>query len=196
MRRRRFRRHEVVCHQGDPGESLHVVAQGRFVATIVSPLTGQTAAVNIFEPNSLFGELALLSGAVRSATISALDTAETLELRRPDFEQVLAAHPAVQRFLLVALADRVREMTDQLSESLFVPVEKRVQRRLLLLDDVATAAGDEWIVLRQEDVATMVGTTRPTINRVLRRAHVDGVIDLSRGRLRVLDRGRLERMAR
>jgi CRP/FNR family transcriptional regulator, cyclic AMP receptor protein len=171
------------------------VARGRFVATIDSPVTGQAAAVNIFEPNSLFGELSLLGRTVRSATISALNAAETLELQRPDFEQLLADHPDIQRFLLVALAERVREMTTQLSEALFVPVEKRVRRRLVLLDEVARAAGEEWIVLRQEDVATMAGTTRPTVNRVLRRAQVDGIIELARGRMRVQDRARLERLA-
>ena len=114
MRRRRFRRQEVVCHQGDPGDSLHVVAKGRFLATVVSPLTGQAVAVNLFGPDSYFGELALIDGSARSATISAIDVAETLELKRRDFEQLVAGEPTVQRFLLLALAQRVRDMTDQL----------------------------------------------------------------------------------
>jgi CRP-like cAMP-binding protein len=196
MRRRRFHRHEVVCHQGDPGDSLHVVVKGRFLATVVSPVSGQEAAVNLFGPDSYFGELALIDGSDRSATISAIEPAETLELRRRDFEELVANEPSVQRFLLLALAQRVREMTEQIAESLFTPVEKRVHRRLLALHDTTSAAGGEAILLRQEDLATMAGTTRPTLNRVLRRDARAGIIDLGRGRIRVLDRGRLARLAR
>ena len=137
MRRRRFRRYEVVCHQGDPGDSLHVVVKGRFVATITSAVTGLTAAVNIFERDTIFGELAMIDGSPRSATISAVEPAETLELKRPDFEMLLVEHPVIERFLLLALAAQVRQMTAQISEALFDPVDKRVYRRLSLLQEVA-----------------------------------------------------------
>jgi CRP-like cAMP-binding protein len=136
------------------------------------------------------------TGAERTATISALEAAETLELRRADFEQLLVEHPAVQRFVLEAMAERLKDMTAQLSEALFVTVDKRVHRRLLFLHDLALVAGDDWIVVRQEEVAMMAGTTRPTVNRVLRRAQAEGVIELGRGRIRVLDRNRLARRAR
>ncbi len=195
MRRRRFRRYEVVCHQGDPGDSLHVVVKGRFVATISSAVTGLTAAVNIFERDTIFGELALIDGSPRSATIAAIEPAETLELKRPDFEMLLLEHPAIERFLLLALAAQVREMTEQISEALFDPVDKRVYRRLALLQEVATAAEEPWIRLRQEDVATLAGTTRPTVNRLLRRLQEDGVIELRRGGLRVADPDRLRHLA-
>jgi CRP-like cAMP-binding protein len=87
-------------------------------------------------------------------------------------------------------------MTEQIAESLFTPVEKRVHRRLLALHDSTVAAGGDDIVLRQEDLATMAGTTRPTLNRVLRRDERAGIVDLARGRIRVRDRGRLARLAR
>ena len=195
MRRRKFRRDEIVCHEGDLGDSLHLVAKGRFAATITSPVTGQAVAVNLFERNDYFGELALLGpSTVRAATVSALEVGETLELRRGDFELLLAKHPGVGRFLLAALAQRVREMTDQLGEVMFMPVEKRVHRRLLMLEEMH-AEGD-WIVLRQEELAMMAGTTRPTVNRILRKAEELGVVELRRGRLRVLDGARLRRLAR
>lgn len=196
MRRRRFRRHEVVCHQGDPGDSLHVVVKGRLVATITSAATGLTAAVNIFQPGNVFGELALLGGSDRTATVTAIDPVETLELRRPDFEALLREHPAVERFLLLALAEQVRRMTDQLSEALFDPVDKRVYRRLHMLHEVARADNEPRIQLRQEDLATLAGTTRPTVNRLLRRLQAEGIVALSRGGLTILDPARLRRLAR
>jgi CRP/FNR family transcriptional regulator, cyclic AMP receptor protein len=196
MRRRRFRRHEVVCHQGDPGDSLHVVVKGRFVATVTSASTGLTAAVNLFGPDSIFGELALLDGSARSATITAVEPAETLELKRPDFEALLGEHPAVERFLLLALAGLVRTMTDQITEALFDPVDTRLCRRVLLLNELAAASDQRWITLRQEDLAILAGTTRSTVNRLLRRLEADGVIELRRGGVGVLDPVRLRRLAR
>jgi len=196
MRRRSFRRNEVVYHEGDPGDSLHVVVKGRFVATVTSPLTGLTAAVNIFRPESVFGELALLGRFERTATITALDASETMELRRPDFESMLAEHPAVERFLLMALASQVRRMTDQLSEALFDSVDKRVDRRLLLLHEQESAGNDGWVRVRQEDVAILAGTTRPTVNRILRRLEDEGLVELRRGGFRVIDDQRLRRLAR
>jgi CRP-like cAMP-binding protein len=86
-------------------------------------------------------------------------------------------------------------MTEQISEALFDPVDKRVYRRLALLQEVATAAEEPWIRLRQEDVATLAGTTRPTVNRLLRRLQEDGVIELRRGGLRVADPDRLRHLA-
>jgi CRP-like cAMP-binding protein len=138
----------------------------------------------------------LIDGSARSATICAIEPAETLELRRRDFEELVADEPSVQRFLLIALAQRVRDMTEQIAESLFTPVEKRVHRRLLALHDSTVAAGGDDIVLRQEDLATMAGTTRPTLNRVLRRDERAGIVGLARGRIRVRDRDRLARLAR
>lgn len=195
MRRRRFGRGEVVCHEGDPGDSLHVVEKGRFVASVSSPLSGQALAVNLFTVGDLFGELAVLGELrTRTATVTALTPAETLELRRADFERVITQFPSTQRFLLTALAERVREMTTQLAEAVFTPVDRRLFRRVLLLHDVATG-GQEWITVRQEDLAMLAGTTRATVNRFLRKGEESGVIELGRGRLRVLDRHRLERMA-
>ena len=110
-----------------------------------------------------------------------MEPAETLELKRGEFERLLVEHPAVQRFLLVALAEQVRAMTDRLSETLFDPVEKRVYRQLALLDQVAKAAGERWISVRQEDIAILAGTTRSTVNRLLRRLEADGVVEVRRG---------------
>ena len=84
MRRRRFRRHEVVCHQGDPGDSLHVVVKGRLVATITSPATGLTArGEHLPARKHVRRARLLLGGPTGMATITAIDAAETLELERP-----------------------------------------------------------------------------------------------------------------
>ena len=79
LRRRRFRRNEVIFHQGDPGDSLHVVAAGA-VKIVLPSAEGDEAIIATLRPGDFFGELALLDGAPRSATAIALEPSETLEL--------------------------------------------------------------------------------------------------------------------
>lgn len=194
--RRRFRRGEVVFHEGDPGDCLHIVADGVFIARSSSTL-GELIAVNIFDRGSVFGELALLSASPRrTATVVALHGGTTLALARSHFEELRGRNPRIDRFLLTVLAERNRRLNDQLVELLFTPVEQRVYRRLLSFADVVGSGDDGWIQLGQSELAMLAGTTRSTANRVLRRATEDGVLDLRRGRVRIVDVGDLRARAR
>src|SRR5512133_3849775 len=77
MARRRYRRHEVIFHEGDPGDSLHIVVEGRVKITRES-LEGEEAIVVTLGPGETFGELVLLDGAARSATATAMEPTETV----------------------------------------------------------------------------------------------------------------------
>jgi CRP/FNR family transcriptional regulator, cyclic AMP receptor protein len=192
--RRRYRRGEVVFHEGDPGDALHVVTRGLFVAR-ASTYLGQVVTVNLFPAGSVFGELALISpDSRRSATVAAVERSESLVLRREPFEDLRRNDRGMDTFLVSVLARRNRDLTGHLTDLLFNPAEERVLRRLLLLDDVTPKeeAGG-WVRATQEDVAAFAGTTRATVNRAMRQAERDGLIELARGRYRIVDRDRLRR---
>ena len=195
--RRRFGRNEVVFHEGDPGDALHVVTKGIFVARSTSTL-GQVIAVNVFPVGAVFGELVLITpGARRNATVAAMIPGETLMLGRDAFDDLRSRSPVVDRFLVRVLAERNRNLNTHLVELLFMPVEPRIYRRLLAFADMVSAgAGDEWIQLGQAELATLAGTTRATVNRALRKAEQEGSVELTRGRVRIVDRGALEKQAR
>ena len=188
--RRRFAPGEVVFHEGDPGDALHIVTQGVFVARS-SSTRGEVIAVNVFGRGDVFGELALLTASDRrSATVVSLDRGATLMVGRGQFEDLRARDPSVDRILLTVLAERNRALTSHVVELLFTPVDQRVYRRLVAYYDlVAAAAGDSggWIHLNQTELATLAGTTRSTANRVLRRAEEGGLVALARGRVRLID---------
>jgi CRP-like cAMP-binding protein len=191
--RRRFRRGETVFHEGDPGDTFHHVASGRVAVRVTTP-TGEVATLAILGPGDGFGEGALLEpDSRRTAAIVAVETTETLALSRGDFEELRRRHPTVNDLLLDHLGRQVRRLSRHVSEALYLPAEKRVLRRLVELDDVFQG---ETIPLTQEDLATMAGTTRPTANRVLQQAADDGVVELGRAKLVVLDRDQLLRRAR
>jgi CRP-like cAMP-binding protein len=195
--RRRFRRGEIVFHEADPGDSLHLLAAGRVAVRAITP-EGDAVTYAVVGPGEAFGELALLSrDHRRTATIQALEPVETLALRREHFEMIRARHPGVDRMLVEILAQRVRRLSAHLIEALYVPVDKRVVRRILVLCRQYGEAGvpDCSLPLTQSEIAEMAGATRPTINKVLRNLESDGVIELARGRVRVLDRDALRRYA-
>ena len=193
--RRRFARHEVVFHEGDAGDSLHLVARGTFIARSSTTL-GHILTVNIFQKGEVFGELAVLSPDVRrTATVVSMQRGETLMVRRDEFEALRRRDPTLDRFLIAILVERNRKLTADLVDLLFTPVEQRVCSRLLAVTDLM-ADEDGWVWMNQEEIASLAGATRATVNRVLRRAEVAGYVELGRGRVRVLDREGLQRRSR
>lgn len=198
-RRRKFDRGEVVFHEHDPADTLHLIDKGRFVARVGTPL-GDTAILTVMGPGEMFGELALLGSADerRSATVAALEPSETRSVHRLDFERLRARHPETSEILIAILSGQVRRLTTHLVDALYVPAEKRVRRRLVemvAVYDEGTAA-EVVVPLTQEDLAGLAGTSRATANRVLREEEARGAVRLGRGRTTVLDVEALTRRGR
>jgi len=192
-RRRTFSKGEVVFHRDDPAESLHLVVRGRFGARVLTPL-GDSVLLDVLGPGSAFGELALLlPGARRSASVSALEDGETRSVFRDDFARLQTSHPGVKDVLLRLLAEQLRRASDRIVEAHFVDAETRVRRRLSEL--TGTYASDV-VPLTQEDLAAMAGTSRATVNRVLREEEKRGTVALKRGRTTVLDLAALDSRCR
>lgn len=195
-RRRRFARNEVLFHEGDPGASLHLVTKG-YVAIRSSTPLGDVVTLAVLGPGQVFGELALLNeDAMRTASAVALNAAETLSWQHGQVEELRRKSRDVDRFLIEILVDQVQRLSGLLVEALHDPVERRVLRRLSALaelydSDVEVAE----VPVTQEDIASLAGTTRPTANRVLKDAEAQGLLELSRGKIRVLDREELARRA-
>jgi CRP/FNR family cyclic AMP-dependent transcriptional regulator len=196
-RRRAFAKGEVVFHRDDPADSLHLIVKGRFAVRIATSL-GDTSLLEVLGPGEAFGELALLSpGARRSATIAALETAETRSVYRDDFILLQSRHPGVKDVLLRLLAEQLRRASDQVVEAHYVDADTRVRRRLLKLARLyGPPTGAAQVPLTQEEIAEMAGTSRATVNRVLRDEQKRGTVELSRGRTTILDREDLAHRAR
>jgi CRP/FNR family cyclic AMP-dependent transcriptional regulator len=194
-RRRHFSRNEVVFHREDPGDSLHLISKGRFAVRIMTPL-GETVTIGIRGPNDSFGEMALVAeGRKRSATVEALEEAETFAVHVADFLRLRSEHPSVNQVLIGLLAEELDRQNELLLEALYVPVERRVLRRLAELS-VLYAGRDSVIPLTQEQLAELAGTSRATVNRVLREEQTRGTVELRRGRTAVLDPEAIARRAR
>jgi CRP-like cAMP-binding protein len=191
-RRRKYRRNEPICREGEPGDTLHLIDKGHVAVRATTP-QGDTATMRVLGTGSLFGEIAVLEDVPRSATIVALDSVETLSLHRDVIEQLRSQHPSIDRMLMSAALAEVRRLTRALTEALYTPVPKRLTRSL---SELLAVFDDGVVPLTQDDIAGMCGTTRQTANEVLQTLVADGIIELSRGRITVVDPDRLARAAR
>jgi CRP-like cAMP-binding protein len=195
-RRRRFAKGEVVFHHGDHGDSLHLVAKGKAAIRLATRL-GDIYMARVIPPGGWFGELAVITAAPRNATVLALEPLETLALGRTDVNEVRRRVPAFDRMLCDSLAAEIQRQANALLEALFVPVEQRTYRRLAdLVPLYAHGEASVVIPLTQEQVAQLVGTTRPTLNKVLQTASADGLLSVRRGHVEILDPEGLERRSR
>ena len=193
-RRQRFAKGDAVFRAGEPGESLHLLAEGTVAVSVSTPL-GDVATLDVLRPGDAFGEQALIAErSIRSATVVALEPAQTLQLTRQDFEQLLAEHPGVLRLLVQVLDARLRATSQNLVDALYMPVETRAYRRLAALASIY--ADREAIPLTQDELASMVGTTRQSLNKVLRQAQDEGLVTLARGKVTVIDPNAIARRGR
>jgi CRP/FNR family cyclic AMP-dependent transcriptional regulator len=196
-RRRRFARGEVVFHQHDPGDSLHLVTAGRFAVRVMTPV-GETVTVAVRGPGASFGEMALVEeGARRSATVAALEQAETFAVYKDDFQRLRQKHPGMNEILIALLAGELRRLNERLLEASYLSVEKRVRRRLVeLAGTYDKGSGVVEVPLTQEELAEFAGAARATVNRVLREEQEHGTIELRRGKTLLLDLAALAKRAR
>ena len=197
LRRRTFRRGEALFHEGDPGDALFIVERGKVAITRTTEL-GDVVTLTILGRGATFGEQALVGPeATRTAGAVALEQVEVRVLHRRDFDDLRARDPGVDSVLVDILAAQVRRLSAQLQDALFVSADRRIMRRLGdLVALYRTVPGPVEIPLRQDDLATMAGTTRPTVNRLLRQLERDGLVTLRRGHVSVDDPVALAHRAR
>jgi len=198
LRRRRFRRGEVIMHQGDPGDSLHVVASGA-VKIVLPSAEGEEAIIATLRPGDFFGELALLDGAPRSATATSLEQSEMLVLPRAVFVDLLDNLPGLRDALLAGLARELRRLTGHVEELHFLDLAGRLAMRLTRLANEAEPDAEGLVRLdwpyTQSDLAAMIGGTRQSVNRLLSQLVDEGLITIEHDALIIVDVNRLERRA-
>jgi CRP-like cAMP-binding protein len=197
LRTRRFRRNEVVFHAGDPGDSLFVVASGSVKIVLASP-DGEEAIIATLRPGDFFGELSVLDGAERSATAVALEPTVLDSLPRAPFLELVDTQPGLRLALLAGLAAALRRLTRHAEELHFLDLPGRLAMRLVQLAHEAGAVGPDaelpWHYT-QSDLASMIGGSRQSVNRVLGDLSAEGLLRIERDTIVIPDIDALARVA-
>jgi CRP-like cAMP-binding protein len=200
LRIRRFRRGEVLFHEGDPGDALFIVASGA-VKVVVPSEEGEEAILVTLKRGDFLGELALLDGAPRSASAIALEATDALTLPRDQFRALADAEPAIRSALLEAMARELRRLTKHVAELHFLDLTGRLAARLVRLAEEHGERLPDGSVrldapLTQSDLAAMIGATRQSVNKLLGEFEEEGLLRLERDSIVVADVPALARAAR
>jgi len=188
--RRKYARGQTLFHMGDEGGNLYIIERGRVKITIPSA-DGEEIILALLAPGEILGEISLIDGKPRSATVQAMKDTEVLCLFREDFLDVLRDRFDVVLRVLAILAERLRCTDVQLAESHFMDITSRLAKKLL---ELARAFGVEeeagtriGVRVTQRDLASMVGATRESVNKQLKVFRELGLLSMSEGHIYILD---------
>ncbi len=189
---------EVIFRQGDPGTSMVVILSGS-VRVVTSSAEGKRLGLAILGEGQVVGELALLDGGIRSADVITEEPTELLVLERRDLIPFLEHNPRICIMLLEVLSGRLRQTTETLSDRAFLSLEARLAKALLRLAEVygrETADGVRIeLKLSQRAIGEMIGASRESVNKQLQAWSDEGIVQLKRGYVAVLQPEGLTRIA-
>jgi CRP/FNR family transcriptional regulator/CRP/FNR family cyclic AMP-dependent transcriptional regulator len=195
LRRRTFRRGEVIFHRGDPAGAMHILSSGRVKVSRPSE-DGNETVLALLGAGACFGEMAALDGGLRTATITAVEQTETQMLLREDVLSFARTSPDLAMALVHTLTDRLRRTDDWLDDAYFADLDTRLANRLLELAEAHGEETNDGIVvnfpLTQSDLAGMLGATRARVNRMLGIYQDAGLLRLGTGAFTILDREGIE----
>jgi CRP/FNR family transcriptional regulator len=188
---RRFDAGAVVFKEGDEGSTCYIVRSGRARAIREHP-DGRSITLAHFGPGDIFGEMAMLDGERRSATVEATEDTDAIAILSGDMHRLLREHPEISVKLIGALGQRLRDTNERLARQSFQTVQSRVAAALAQLVAAAREAdggedGDVTITTTQAELAQLAGSSRESASRFLAVLERAGIITQGRGRLTVHD---------
>lgn len=179
----RYRPGEVLVHQGERGDSLLVLVEG--AATVYRETRRGRAALSHLRPPAVVGEVTLLDGSPRTATVEAVEPSAAASLARADLLRCAEENPQLLDGLLAALGGLVRRLTERAADAVLLDLGGRVAKTLLVLGG-GGGRGPYVVRLSQGRLAELVGSTRQSLNQVLGGFAERGLLHLE-GREVVLD---------
>jgi CRP-like cAMP-binding protein len=177
----------------DTGEVLFLLKKGRVQLYRISP-NGKKLVVATLGPGTIFGEMSLVGQGMHNTFAEAVDECLLCVMSRADVERLMSEKPSVAFRFVEALGKRVTTLESSLEEIAFKSIPARLASLLLRLAD-EQGDGTEVKGYTHQDFGEMLGTYRETITQTLNEFKADDLIEISRKRVGILDRDRLEIVA-
>jgi len=186
--RKFYKKDSTVLHENETGSALFVIISGRVKISRESD-DGKEVILTILNESDFFGEMAILDGMNRSATVTAIEESELFLIQRADFLNLLQEHPEISVALLQELTQRLRASDLKIKSLSLRDAEGKVASVILqLADDIGKIKQGKVEIERlpfQHDLANMAGTSRETISRTIHSFAKRGLIELEGTRLRI-----------
>jgi CRP/FNR family transcriptional regulator, cyclic AMP receptor protein len=174
--------------RGDAGGHMYVVQEGRIEISIVTEM-GKKIVLNQIGPGHCVGEISMIDRGVRTASAIALENSKVFSVSRAAFLDVMKECPQLAINIMEVLCDRLRWVSDSVEEYAAYPFELRLARRLLVLNQSFGDAG-KTVGITQD----FAGATRESVNKTLMQWKQDGLVDVQRGKILLMDIKVLERI--
>ena len=185
-----YKRDNMILIEEEVGSSMFIILTGRVKISRLSD-DGREVILSILSEGDFFGEMSILDGQTRSATVVALDDSDLLVIRRDDFLQMLQQYPQIAINLLKELVTRLRKADAQIKSLSLQDAAGKVASTILRLADDAGIIKHGMVEISemplQQDLANMSGTSRETISRVIKGLCQDGYLKKESGKLIILD---------
>ena len=185
-----FKKDNMILIEEEVGSSMFIIISGRVKISRLSD-DGREVILSILSEGDFFGEMSILDGQARSATVVAIDDADLLVIRRDDFLKMLKQYPQIAINLLKELAMRLRRADAQIKSLSLQDAAGKVASTILRLADDAGKIKHGMVEISelplQQDLANMSGTSRETISRVIKSLCQEGYLKKEGGKLVILD---------
>jgi len=192
----RYRAHTDIFHEGDEGATLYIVLNGA-VKIFIPSLDGREVVLAVHRKYDLLGEMSLLDDHPRSASATTIEDTEAVSLSRHDFLSVLDRHPEAQRAIIDVLVARLRATNQSIQDAYLLDVPGRLARRLLTIAEEHGEETDEGVDIglrvSQQELANMIGASRVAVNKQLQQWRKQGIVDVNRQRVTILNTVALQR---
>lgn len=178
---REYSKDTPVLHQMDPGDSMFIIAQGRVKVSRYGE-DGREIILSTLGPGDFFGEMSLLDSEPRSADVTTKEDSVLLNLKREDFLDHIKKYPSVAIAVLVEMSRRLRRADEKIGNLALLDVYGRVARVLLDISETDGVVAEEGIIIENrpthQEIASMIGTSRETVSRVLSDLAKDGYLTI------------------
>lgn len=191
-----YKKNGTVFHEGDLGNALFILISG----TVKISLTGhdgKETILGMIYDNDFFGEMSLLDGYFRSATITAVEESKALLLDRGDFIRIIKESPDTILAVVATLSRRLRKTNEKIASLTFFDSYGKVAKMLLdLLEENSTKADNPSILelpMTRHELASMTGISRETLNRIFNEFQIRKCLKVEGRKITILDEGVLRR---
>src|SRR5215831_4211027 len=199
VREQHYKKHTTIVHVDDPGNALYILKSG-LVKVTIEDHDGYEMILRILYPTDFFGDMSLLDGMPRSATVTTQEPSEVLTVSREPFLSIIEKSPKILLKIAAVVSMRLRKTNELIHSLAFFDVYGKVARVLLNLAAERGRATEQGTVidmrLTQQELAELAGMTRETMARTLREFQQAGVIRVESGIISILEEGMLQREVR
>ncbi len=188
--KQRYHKDNIILIEEEVGSTMFIILSGRVKISRISD-DGREVILSILSDGDFFGEMSLLDGHTRSASVTAIEESELLVIRREEFLQMLRDFPQIAINLLKELAQRIRKSDEHIKSLSLQDATGRVATTLLRIAEDSGVFRKGQVEIAelplQQDLANMAGTSRETISRVIKSLTEDGLLKKQSGKIVILD---------